>query len=364
MLHRRRCSRPLLAAAAGLAVQQAGLWCLYSDVARITAACSVVLVCCATAADERLRSQRLVGVCRSRRSQMRCALMLVFALLTWRGVWSSSGWCLESTFVPSPGDTRDPSRSHDGGLARRWNGPVVQWVVCATTAGPLEIQLRSDWSPLGVAHFLQLVSVRFFTDVAFFRVVPGFVAQFGISGNRTMQHQWSSATIEDDIPPSPAVLFHEGTLSYAGSSADTRTTQLFFSLGDHSSLGRNPWETPIGHLSDQSLASLREVYSGYGDMPPWGSGPNPATLTTQGNAYLRRNFTHVDFIVHCSVLSAREAATRSRSCGAEVAPWACLSLLIMCVNLWLMSERSQADQRTTRRLGTPATRCSEIASAP
>lgn len=364
-LHR-RCSLPLLAAAVGLVVQQAGLWCLYSDVARVTAMVSTVLVCCATAADEWLRARRLGSVCRTRGSQIRCALVLVFALIAWRGVWSSIGWCPESTFVPSPGNTRDRTRPHGGvgGIAARWNGPLVQLVMCASTAGPLEIELRSDWSPLGVAHFIQLVSVGFFTDVAFFRVVPGFVAQFGISGNRTTQHQWGSASIADDIPPSPAVRFREGTLSYAGSSTDSRTTQLFFSLGDHSNLGQNPWETPVGHLSEHSLASLRGIYSGYGDMPPWGAGPNPVTLTTEGNAYLRQNFTRVDFIDHCSVASATEAAARSSTCGSEVAPWACFSLMIMCVNIWVLSERLEADRAITGHLRMLAPRDGEVEMAP
>lgn len=336
-----RCSLPLVAAAVGLALQQVGLWCLYSDVARVASICGVALVCCASAADELLRRRKRVAMCRSQRSLVRYALVLVFALLTWRGVASSTGWCPESSFVPSPGNA---SARHDpiaDGFSARWNGPAVQLVVCASTAGSLEIQLRTDWSPLGVAHFLELVSVGFFTDIAFFRVVPGFVAQFGISGNRTMQRQWGTAAIADDVPPSPAVLFHEGTLSYAGSSANSRTTQLFFSLGDHSNLGKNPWETPIGHLSDESLGSLRKVYSGYGDMPPWGSGPSPSTLTDQGNAYLRRDFTNVDFIKACEVASATEAAAGSSTCGAEVAPWACLSLISMCALMWLLSDRSR-----------------------
>ena len=338
-----RCSLPLVAAAVGLALQQVGLWCLYSDVARIASICGVALICCASAADELLRRRTRAAICRSQQSLVRFALVLLFALLTWRGVASSVGWCPESSFVPSPGNASARHQPRAEGFSARWNGPAVQLVVCASTAGSLEIQLRSDWSPLGVAHFLQLVSVGFFTDIAFFRVVPGFVAQFGISGNRSMQRQWGTAAIADDVPPSPAVPFHEGTLSYAGSSENTRTTQLFFSLGDHFNLGKNPWETPIGQLSGESLGSLRKIYSGYGDIPPWGSGPNPSTLTDQGNAYLRRDFKHVDFIEACKIASATEAAAESSTCGAEVAPWACLSLMSMCVLMWLLSDRSRVD---------------------
>jgi hypothetical protein len=112
--------------------------------------------------------------------------VLAFMLLTWRAAAVSAAWCPVSSFIPSPGNASGAPSSDPpdpgGTIALRWSAPEVQVVVCTSSVGPLEIELRSDWSPLGVARFLELVSVGFFTDIAVFRVVPGFVAQFGISG--------------------------------------------------------------------------------------------------------------------------------------------------------------------------------------
>lgn len=366
---RHRCSLPCVAAVIGAGVQQAGLWCLYSDVARVTSICGVAVVCCAGAVDELLRRRNHLALRRPRQSLVRWAFVLVFALLAWRAVVSSASWCPESSFLPSPGinasaHNQPTPRIMPDTLSARWNAPVVQSVVCKSTVGPLEIELRSDWSPMGVAHFLRLVSLRFFTNVAFFRVVPDFVAQFGISGNQTLQRKWGAITIADDIPPSPAVRFQEGTLSYAGSSANSRATQLFFSLAENSNLGQSPWETPIGYLNEESLESLRRVYKGYGDMPPWGSGPTPSALAAEGNTYLEHNFPNVDYIQSCDVVSAMEASARSKTCGPEVAPWGCLSMTSMCVVAWLLSERAEVEGPVEDAVDPEGIQYDKAASAP
>ena len=97
------------------------------------------------------------------------------------------------------------------------------------------------------------------------------------------------------------------------------------------------------HLNEESLASLRRVYTGYGDMPPWGSGPTPSVLSAEGNTYLEHNFPNVDYIQSCEVVSATEASAQSKTCGPEVAPWACLSMISVCVVAWLLSEQAEEE---------------------
>ena len=136
---------------------------------------------------------------------------------------------------------------------------------------------------------------------------------------------------------------------------------MFFSLSDSSkSLGRNPWETPIGSLSEDSLATLRRVYSGYGDMPPWGTGPAPATLVGEGNSYIRREFPRIDFIRSCAYRSAADVAAGTRwTCGPQVAGWALAGVLDVFVIMWwllrpwdvLLSEHSQQQQQEEEEEG-------------
>ena len=164
----------IIVAAVGLSVQQAGLWSLYSDFATLCGITGVVLVLLASLVVEigRLRRSGCGGpgcVCRA----ASWLGVFAFALLTWRGTVLSAAWCPASDYTPSPGNSTATVPT----VTDRWDYPTVQGVVCHTTAGDLEILLREEWSPLGVAHFLQLVSAGFFTEAALFRVVTGRVSR-------------------------------------------------------------------------------------------------------------------------------------------------------------------------------------------
>eukprot|EP00416_Gambierdiscus_australes_P044188 CAMPEP_0171104522 /NCGR_PEP_ID=MMETSP0766_2-20121228/60814_1 /TAXON_ID=439317 /ORGANISM="Gambierdiscus australes, Strain CAWD 149" /LENGTH=210 /DNA_ID=CAMNT_0011565165 /DNA_START=21 /DNA_END=653 /DNA_ORIENTATION=+ len=177
--------------------------------------------------------------------------------------------------------------------------PVL--VTCDTTQGPLDIEVNRQWSPKGADHFLELVQAGWFTDVALFRAVPNFLVQFGINTDQALKQQWGAA-IGDD--PSAGVPFERGTISYAGSGPNSRTNQLFISYGKNPGLGKSPWETPIGRVTEQSMDVLAQIYTGYGDMPPWGKGPDPALIQRQGNDYVRKNFPKIDFLRSCKITEA------------------------------------------------------------
>eukprot|EP00929_Paragymnodinium_shiwhaense_P013309 TRINITY_DN121179_c0_g1_i1.p1 TRINITY_DN121179_c0_g1~~TRINITY_DN121179_c0_g1_i1.p1 ORF type:complete len:212 (+),score=20.46 TRINITY_DN121179_c0_g1_i1:71-706(+) len=173
-------------------------------------------------------------------------------------------------------------------------------VSCDTTVGQLDVHIHPEWSPKGAEHFLELVKHGYYSDIAFFRAVPNFLVQFGINENPQMKSTWGS-TIQDDPPKQ--IPFRKGTLSYAGGGRNSRTNQVFFSYGDNPGLGHSPWETAIGQVAEHSMNVLDKIYTGYGDMPPWGTGPEPGQIEEKGNAYIRENFPQISFIRTCQVVA-------------------------------------------------------------
>jgi peptidyl-prolyl cis-trans isomerase A (cyclophilin A) len=135
------------------------------------------------------------------------------------------------------------------------------------------------------------VRLGYFTDVAFFRVIPGFVAQTGISGRPEVNAAWRTATIPDD-----PVIQHNtrGMVSYAMSMRPgSRTTQFFINLGDNSRLDAMGF-APFGRVLD--MTAVDHLYAGYGEGAPAGSGPVQERIQREGNAYLRADFPHFDYI--------------------------------------------------------------------
>jgi cyclophilin family peptidyl-prolyl cis-trans isomerase len=126
-------------------------------------------------------------------------------------------------------------------------GAVVSFdhprVHCTTTKGPLVIEVYRDWSPLGADRFLELVKDGFYTDIAFYRCVRGFLTQFGISEDKSKKH-WHRNQIQDD--PNLHLGIKKNYVSYAGGGPNTRSTQLFIAFEDLDFLGKEPWETPFG----------------------------------------------------------------------------------------------------------------------
>lgn len=126
------------------------------------------------------------------------------------------------------------------------------------------------WAPLGSERFLALVNKGFYDSTALFRVVKGFLVQFGIAKDTNLNIQWRDKAIEDD--PKIGVKIEIGTLAFAGSGKDSRTTQVFISLGANtgSHLGKEPWETPFGYVPRTQMENLlTKLNYKYKDMPPW-----------------------------------------------------------------------------------------------
>ncbi|MBX3271826.1 MAG: peptidylprolyl isomerase [Sandaracinaceae bacterium] len=165
-----------------------------------------------------------------------------------------------------------------------------------TTAGNIDIEVHRAWSPHGADRFYTLVREGFFNDVAFFRVIDGFMAQGGIHGDPNVARQWRDRRIPDD----PVVQSNRrGFVSYAMAGPGTRTTQFFVNLVDNNRLDSMGF-SPFGQVRD--MTAVDALHAGYGEGAPSGRGPNQALIQSEGNAYLRRDFPELSYIRSASIL--------------------------------------------------------------
>ena len=132
----------------------------------------------------------------------------------------------------------------------------------------------------------------FFDDTRFFRVLPGFMAQFGISGDPRVNAGWEPLTIQDD---SVKQTNKRGMVTFAKTSMpNSRSTQLFINYGNNANLDADGF-APIGEVVD-GMAVVDSLYAEYGEGAPGGNGPDQTRMTAQGNAYLAQNYPKLDFI--------------------------------------------------------------------
>jgi peptidyl-prolyl cis-trans isomerase A (cyclophilin A) len=180
-------------------------------------------------------------------------------------------------------------------------------VTCATTKGDLHISVKPSWSPYGAAHFLELITMDYFQGCALNRVVKKFLTQFGISADYDLRTKHRSATIPDD--PSKNIPFQPGYMSYAGHSKNSRTTEMFVVMPGASpnqlaNFGStNPWETPFGFVDPEDLNAVVDQWHAYGDMPPWGKGPDPQAIYEKSgyDKYLALDFPEMSYIHYCQI---------------------------------------------------------------
>ena len=167
-----------------------------------------------------------------------------------------------------------------------------------TTAGSFVIEAHRAWAPNGVDRFHQLVLAGFFNDSRFFRVVPGFVAQFGIAGDPKNAQAWRNKTIADD----PVAQSNQrGFISYAMTGPNTRTTQLYINLADNSRLDPQGF-APIGQVVE-GMEVVDKLYSGYGEASGGGMrGGKQARLFEEGNVWLDKEFPKLDRLIRATVI--------------------------------------------------------------
>jgi peptidyl-prolyl cis-trans isomerase A (cyclophilin A) len=165
-----------------------------------------------------------------------------------------------------------------------------------TTKGDVVIEVTRSWAPLGADRFYTLVKSGFFDGARFFRVVPGFIVQFGIAADPALNEKWKNANLKDD----PFTQSNRrGTVTFATGGRDTRTTQLFINLVDNARLDKD--FAPIGAVTS-GMDVVGQFYSGYGEDPGMGGhGPAQSRLESEGNAYVERDFPKLDYIKKATI---------------------------------------------------------------
>jgi peptidyl-prolyl cis-trans isomerase A (cyclophilin A) len=177
--------------------------------------------------------------------------------------------------------------------------PAVYKVKFTTTKGVFVVQVTRAWAPLGADRLYNLVKYGFFTDASFFRVIPGFMVQFGINAKPAVNAAWQPATISDD----PVIQSNKrGYLSFATGGPNTRTTQVFINFADNSRLDSTGF-SPFGQVIE-GMEVVDMLYSGYGEGAPNGSGPEQGRIQAEGKAYLDKAFPKLESIKSAVILRA------------------------------------------------------------
>lgn len=166
-----------------------------------------------------------------------------------------------------------------------------------TTKGDFVVQINREWAPNGADRFYNLVDMGFYDDIAFFRVIDGFMAQFGIHGNPEVAAAWQNASIQDDPVAQSNT---RGRLSFATRGPNTRTTQLFINFGNNARLDGMGF-SPIGEVIE-GMDVVDSLYSGYGEGAPQGRGPAQGRIQSEGNSYLRADFPSLDYTTKVSIV--------------------------------------------------------------
>ena len=169
--------------------------------------------------------------------------------------------------------------------------PATFSVAFDTSKGRFVVDVHRDWAPIGADRFYNLVKAGFFTDVRFFRVIGGQLAQFGMHGDPAVQSAWRDAEIQDDPVRHGNT---RGTISFASRGPNTRTTQLFINMRDNSPYDRLGF-APFGEVTS-GIEVVDSIYSGYEERP------DQPRIDSEGNAYLAREFPNLDYIQKVTIL--------------------------------------------------------------
>ena len=170
-----------------------------------------------------------------------------------------------------------------------------------TTKGKFIVEVTRSLSPNGADRFYNLVRSGFFKDIAFFRVIPGFMCQFGIHGDPAVSAKWREANIPDDPVKGSNT---RGTITFATAGPNTRTTQLFINFGDNANLDGMGF-SPFG-IVIEGMDVVDKINGEYGEGAPRGRGPFQGRVQMEGNAYLKKDFPNLDYIKSATLVPAEK----------------------------------------------------------
>jgi len=189
---------------------------------------------------------------------------------------------------PPRGPGAKPSLMNPASL--RTKAPDVYKAQFTTTKGDFVVEVHRDWAPIGADRFYNLVKYGFYDNASFFRVLKGFVAQFGMNAKPAIQAVWQNANLREQSNK-------RGTLTFAKTSMpNTRSTQIFINLGDNAQLDADGF-SPFGMVVD-GMDVVEKFYNGYTDR----NGPDQGKIASEGKAYLDKNFAQLDSIKTAKIL--------------------------------------------------------------
>jgi peptidyl-prolyl cis-trans isomerase A (cyclophilin A) len=165
-----------------------------------------------------------------------------------------------------------------------------------TSKGTFVIEVHRDWAPNGADRFYNLVKNGFYDDARFFRVISGFMVQFGVNGDPKVSAPWRQARIKDDPVTQTNA---RGMITFATAGPNTRTTQVFINFGDNGMLDRQGF-APFGKVVS-GMNVVDALYAGYGEGAPSGRGPEQGRIQQEGNAYLTKDFPQLDYIKKATI---------------------------------------------------------------
>jgi peptidyl-prolyl cis-trans isomerase A (cyclophilin A) len=176
--------------------------------------------------------------------------------------------------------------------------PPVYRVAFETTAGPFVLEVRRDWAPRGADRFYNLVQAGYYDSVYVHRVIPFVIAQFGFYKDPQINAVWLRKPVGDDpvIGNSNA----RGTITFAHSGMNTRTTQVFINLKDNPQFDDDEF-VPFGTVVE-GMEAVDKLYDGYGELAPEGKGPEAGQAAFRGNAYLKEGFPELSQIIEATIL--------------------------------------------------------------
>jgi peptidyl-prolyl cis-trans isomerase A (cyclophilin A) len=181
-----------------------------------------------------------------------------------------------------------------------------------TTRGDFTVTVNRAWAPIGADRFYNLVKHHFYDNAGFFRVLPGFVVQFGISAYPPVSAAWKNADIKDD-PVTQSNL--RGYLVFATAGANTRTTQVFVNLVDNKRLDSMGFAA-FGQVTE-GMNVVETMYEGYGEGAPQGAGPDQDQMEKQGKPYLDKGWPKLDSIKTTTLLTTEPAAASKPAAAAK-----------------------------------------------
>jgi peptidyl-prolyl cis-trans isomerase A (cyclophilin A) len=245
----------------------------------------------------------------TKRSRVQLLLAAVAALLA-AGL---AGRATEQNPTPKPGPAgqstitkKTPStaaRTYDRALLQpallKGKAPELYKVRFVTTRGEFTLAVTRAWAPLGADRFYNLVKHHFYDNASIFRVVPNFVAQFGISAYPAVTAAWKGTDINDDPVKQSN---KKGYISFATSGPNTRTTQVFINLQDNARLDGIGF-APFGVVEGDGMKVVEMFYDQYGDN----SGPDQGKIETQGKPYIDKGWPKLDTIKSATLLTSAPA---------------------------------------------------------